>query len=165
MLTELMCYLQAPSAAKKGVELLLAAPTQQEQMNIAKSLQYLNAGWTLDLHRQLFEWLAKAQGFRGGNNFPIFDQELRNNSLTNTTAEERKALGDLLEAKPARRIPMARWLKIGRLSKSGKWMTSFRSWQQNSKTATSNTAGRCSPRPTAMAAIISRETAATSDRI
>jgi putative heme-binding domain-containing protein len=101
MLTTLMSYLQAPSTAKKGVELLLAAPTQQEQMDIARSLQYLNAGWTLDLHRQFFEWLAKAQGFHGGNNFPIFDQELRTNSLMNTTAEERKALGDLLEAKPA----------------------------------------------------------------
>jgi putative heme-binding domain-containing protein len=100
MLTNLLCYLQAPSAAKKGVELLLAAPTQQEQMDIARSLQYLNAGWALDLHRQFFEWLAKAQGFHGGNNFPIFDQEMRTNSLVNTTAEERKELGDLLEAKP-----------------------------------------------------------------
>ncbi len=101
MLTELMSYLQAPSTAKKGVELLLAAPTQQEQMDIAASLQYLNAGWTLDLHRQFFQWLAKAQGFHGGNNFPVYDQELRTNALTNTTADERKELGDLLEAKPA----------------------------------------------------------------
>jgi putative heme-binding domain-containing protein len=100
MLSELLCYLQAPSAAKKGIELLGVAPTQETQMDLAKSLQYLSAGWTLDLHRQFFEWLAKAQGFRGGNNFPIFDQELRNNALTNTTAKERKALGDLLEAKP-----------------------------------------------------------------
>jgi putative heme-binding domain-containing protein len=100
MLGELLCYLQAPSAAKKGVELLIAAPTQEEQMEIAASLQYLNAGWTIDLHRQFFEWLAKAQGFHGGNNFPTYDQELRTNSLMNTTAEERKVLGDLLEAKP-----------------------------------------------------------------
>ncbi|HEX4415881.1 MAG TPA: c-type cytochrome [Lacipirellulaceae bacterium] len=100
MLTQLMSYLQAPSAAKKGVELLLAAPTQQEQIDVARSLQYLNAGWTLDVHRQFFEWLAKAQGFHGGNNFPIFDQELRTNALVNTTAEERKELGELLVAKP-----------------------------------------------------------------
>jgi putative heme-binding domain-containing protein len=95
-----MCYLQAPSAAKKGMELLAVAPTQQDQIDLVKSLQYLNAGWTLDLHRELFQWLVKAQAFHGGNNFPIFDQELRNNCLTNTTAEERNALGDLLDAKP-----------------------------------------------------------------
>ncbi len=100
LLTELLCYLQAPSAATKGMELLAAAPAQEEQMDIVKSLQYLKTGWTPELHRQLFQWFVHAQSYRGGNNFPTFIQELKNNCLENTTAEERKALGDLINAKP-----------------------------------------------------------------
>jgi putative heme-binding domain-containing protein len=100
MLTELLCYLQSPSAAQKGMDLLAAAPAQEEQMDLVKSLRFLKAGWTLDLHRDLFQWFVRAQAYRGGNNFPTFIQELRNDCLANTTADERKVLAEVINAKP-----------------------------------------------------------------
>lgn len=99
MLTELMCYLQAPSAAEKGVRLLATAPTQEEQINLVKSLRFLKTGWTLDLHRELFDWFLRTQAYRGGNNFPTFLQELRNDCLANTSAVDRDALADIINAK------------------------------------------------------------------
>jgi putative heme-binding domain-containing protein len=99
MLTELMCYLQAPSAAKKGIELLAWAPAQEEQINLVRSLQYLKAGWNVDLHRELFKWFVKAQAYRGGNNFPTFIQEMRNSCLANTPVDEQKALADIINTK------------------------------------------------------------------
>lgn len=99
MLTELLCYLQAPSAAEKGMHLLASAPAQEEQMNLVRSLRFLKTGWTLDLHRALFKWFLQAQGYRGGNNFPTFIQELRNDCLVNTSAEERTALDEIINAK------------------------------------------------------------------
>ena len=101
LLTELLCYLQAPSAAKKGMELLAVAPAQEEQINFVKSLRFLKTGWTLELHRELFQWFVRAQAYRGGNNFPTFMQELRNDCLANTSADERKALDELINSKPA----------------------------------------------------------------
>ena len=99
MLTELLCYLQAPSAAEKGMKLLAAAPAQEEQIDLVRSLRFLKAGWTLDLHRELFNWFLRAQAYRGGNNFPTFIQELRNDCLANTSADERKALDKIINAK------------------------------------------------------------------
>jgi len=99
MLTELLCYLQAPSAAEKGIQLLKAVPAQDEQINLVKSLRFLKAGWTPELHRELFKWFLQAQSYHGGNNFPTFIQELRNDCLANTTAEEREALKDIINAK------------------------------------------------------------------
>jgi putative heme-binding domain-containing protein len=99
MLTELLCYLQAPSAAEKGMRLLAAAPAQEEQINLVKSLRFLKSGWTLELHRELFKWFFHAQAYRGGNNFPTFIQELKNDCLANTSAAERESLKDIINAK------------------------------------------------------------------
>lgn len=100
LLTELLCYLQAPSAATKGMELLVAAPTQEAQMDLVKSLRFLKEGWNVDLHRQLFQWFIHAQDFRGGNNFPGYTQDLRNDCLANTSPEERKQLAEIINAEP-----------------------------------------------------------------
>lgn len=101
LLIELLCYLQSPSAAEKGMKLLAEAPAQEEQINIVRSLQYLNNGWTTDLYRQLFQWFLRAQSYRGGNNFAIFIEELRSNCLANTPAPDRQALDSLINAKVA----------------------------------------------------------------
>ncbi|MCC7085305.1 MAG: heme-binding protein, partial [Pirellulales bacterium] len=72
LLTELLCYLQSPSAAEKGMKLLAAAPEQEAQIGLVKSLRFLKVGWTIDLHRELFQWFVRAQSYRGGNNFSGF---------------------------------------------------------------------------------------------
>lgn len=98
LLTELLCYLQSPTAAKKGMELLAVAPEQEAQIGLVKSLRFLKVGWTTDLHRELFQWFVRAQGYRGGNNFRGFIDELRNDCLANTSPEDRKELDQLIAA-------------------------------------------------------------------
>ena len=56
LLTELLCYLQAPSAAQSGMTLLKSAQTQEDQIDIVRSLRVLKTGWTRELYQQLFEW-------------------------------------------------------------------------------------------------------------
>lgn len=98
MLTELMCYWQAPLAAAKGIRLLLAAPTQEEQLGYVRSLRVLSSGWTQELHRELFEWFRRAAAYRGGNNFETFKQEFKTDCLTHVSAADRVALAELIEA-------------------------------------------------------------------
>jgi len=68
LLTEMMCYLQAPMAAEKGVKLLDAAPTQESQLDLARSLRFLRVGWTTKTRREFFQWIVRAQAYKGGEN-------------------------------------------------------------------------------------------------
>jgi putative heme-binding domain-containing protein len=98
MLTELLCYLQAPGAAKKGIKLLAAAHTQEEQMDIARSLRFLRTGWTPDSRRRFFEWVLQAQSYRGGENFRLFIEEFKTDALKGMTDEEIQPLKDVIDA-------------------------------------------------------------------
>ena len=46
VLLETLVYLQAPSAAEKGVKMLADAKSQEPQMQFARSLAHLKEGWT-----------------------------------------------------------------------------------------------------------------------
>ena len=48
LLCETLCFLQAPSAAAKGMALIAAAPNQEEQIEYARSLRMLKAGFNAD---------------------------------------------------------------------------------------------------------------------
>jgi putative heme-binding domain-containing protein len=98
LLTELLCYLQAPGTAEKGVALLNAALTQEEQMDIARSLRFLRTGWTLETRRAFFEWLLRAQTYRGGENLRTFISEFKADVFKDISEEERQALKDVIEA-------------------------------------------------------------------
>jgi putative heme-binding domain-containing protein len=98
MLTELLCYLQSPSAAAKGMQLLAEARTQEEQVDYVRSLRFLSAGWTRQLHRELFEWFRRAAAYKGGNNFETFIEELKRDSLAHVPDVDRVALADVINA-------------------------------------------------------------------
>jgi putative heme-binding domain-containing protein len=100
LLTELMVYLQAPSAAAKGTALLAAAPTQEEQIDQARHLRFLKAGWTLETRRSFLDWFNKARGFHGGANFADFMKEMRTDALANVSEADQKALADVINAPP-----------------------------------------------------------------
>jgi putative heme-binding domain-containing protein len=101
MLTEIMCYLQAPSAAAKGTMLLSHAATKEGQLDLVRSLQHLKTGWTIDLHRNLFKWFAQARDYRGGVSFATYIKELHAKCLANTSAENQAALAEIINAKPS----------------------------------------------------------------
>ena len=98
LLTELMVYLQAPSAAAKGTALLAAAPTQEEQIDQARHLRFLTTGWTLETRRSYLDWFNKARGFRGGANFGDFMKEMRDAALANVSEEDKLKLADVINA-------------------------------------------------------------------
>ena len=105
MLTALMCYLQAPTAAAKGVELLTTSPTQEEQLDIARSLRCLDVGWTPELRREFFQWMGRAQSYKGGVAFSSFVREVERDALAHVPEPERAELDELSQAARDRSNP------------------------------------------------------------
>ncbi len=100
MLAELLIYVQSEKVGAKAVALLSSAPTQEEQLEMAKSLRMLKVGWTLDLRKQYFEWFQRAAGYRGGNSFGLFVEHIRQEAIASLPPEDKSALKETLEAKP-----------------------------------------------------------------
>ena len=65
-LSAIMQFLQAPSAAKKGMALLRSASGQEEQIGYALNLRHLKTGWTSLLRESYFKWFVRAGSFKGG---------------------------------------------------------------------------------------------------
>ncbi len=105
-LCELLVYLQAPGVASKAVALLAAAPSQEEQVEYAKSLRLLRVGWTQQLRETYFRWFARARGYRGGASFAGFVARIRKDALATLTDAERKALEPILAAETPAGSPL-----------------------------------------------------------
>ncbi len=106
VLCETLVYLQSPTVAGKGLALISAAATQEEQIEYARSLRMLKAGWTLQTRTAYFQWLLKAANYRGGASFEKFIEFIRNDAVATLTAEEKAAMKDLLAAKPVKKPPL-----------------------------------------------------------
>jgi putative heme-binding domain-containing protein len=107
MLCETLVYLQSPTAAAKGIALLKSAPTQEEQIEYARSLRMLKAGWTTALRTEQFEWFLKAANYRGGASFEKFLEFIRTDAEASLGADEKTALQTVLAKKPERKSPLA----------------------------------------------------------
>jgi putative heme-binding domain-containing protein len=103
LLCETLVYLQAPSSAAKGMALIANAPTQEEQMEYARSLRMLKAGWTKELRTQQLQWFLKAANYKGGASFDKFIEFIRNDSLATFTDAEKADLAALIAKKPERK--------------------------------------------------------------
>lgn len=100
LLMETLVFLQSPTAAAKGLALIQQAPTQEEQIEYARSLRMLSAGWTVELRRAYFEWFLKAANYRGGASFEKFIEFIRTDAEATLTAAEREAIADVLARQP-----------------------------------------------------------------
>lgn len=103
LLTETLAYLQNPNTAAKGMALIQAAPSQEPQMEYARSLRFLKAGWTSELRKQQLEWFLKAANYNGGASFTKFIEFIRNDSLATFTEAEKKEHAKLIAKKPVRK--------------------------------------------------------------
>jgi putative heme-binding domain-containing protein len=103
LLTETLGYLQDPKAAAKGMALIAAAESQEPQMEYARSLRFLKAGWTKELRTQQLEWFLKAANYKGGSSFDKFIEFIRNDTLTTFTDAEKTELAELIAKKPERK--------------------------------------------------------------
>lgn len=98
-LGQLVVYLQAP-VADKLVKLLETAPTQEEQIEYARSLRRLQAGWTPELRQKYFSWFNKAASYRGGASFHLFVANIKNDALANLKPDEMASIQPILDAAP-----------------------------------------------------------------
>ncbi len=105
LLCETLAFLDSPTAAQKGIALLLEAPTQEEQMEYARSLRNLKTGWTHELRIQYFNWFLKASNYRGGASFTKFIEFIRNDAVASLNPAELKKLAVLLAKKAVVQSP------------------------------------------------------------
>ena len=105
LLCETLCHLQAPGVADKAIKLLQEAPTQEEQIEYARSLRMLKAGWTKELRTAYFNWFLKAANYRGGASFTKFIEFIRRDAAASMSDSEKAELKDLLAKKPESKTP------------------------------------------------------------
>lgn len=105
-LAQMLVYLEAPSAATRLVGALRTAPTQEEQIDLARALRVLKTGWTAPLQQEYFRWFHKAVNFRGGASLNGFLRDIRNDAVANLSESDKNQLKEILEAKPQRVSPL-----------------------------------------------------------
>lgn len=103
LLSETLGYLQSPTAAKKAIALIQTAPTQEEQMQYARSIRLLKTGWTPELQTAYFEWFLKASNYRGGASFAKFIEFIRNDAVASLSKEDTTLLAEILNRKPEKK--------------------------------------------------------------
>jgi putative heme-binding domain-containing protein len=106
MLCETLVFLQDPSLAPKAVAMLKNAPGQEEQLEYARSLRMLKAGWTKQTRTDYFNWFLKAANYRGGASFEKFVEFIRNDAIASLSADEKTALADVLAKQPVKKSPL-----------------------------------------------------------
>ncbi len=109
MLGEILVYLDSPTAATKLLRLIADAPTQEEQLEYARSLRMLKSGWDAGKRKEFFAWLLKAHDFKGGNSFRGFLRLIKADAVATLTPEEKKELKPILDAQPGSgAVPVAK---------------------------------------------------------
>jgi putative heme-binding domain-containing protein len=103
LLCETLAWLQSPAVAAKAMALIEAAPTQEEQMQYARSIRMVTAGWTPQLREAYFEWFLQAANYRGGASFSKFIEFIRNDAVESLSEAEKESMADLLAKKPVRK--------------------------------------------------------------
>lgn len=99
-LAPMLVYLEAPAAASKLVTALRVAPTQEEQLDLARALRVCNTGWTQPLREEYFRWFLKAANFKGGSSLRGFLRDIKVDAMENLSEADQLALKPILETKP-----------------------------------------------------------------
>jgi putative heme-binding domain-containing protein len=106
VLCETLAFLQAPNTAAKGMALIANAESQEPQMEYARSLRFLKAGWTPALRQAQLNWFLQAANYRGGSSFTQFIQFIRNDSLATFTDAEKQQHAALIAQKAVVKSPI-----------------------------------------------------------
>jgi putative heme-binding domain-containing protein len=97
---QVLVFLQDPTVAARTIPLLEAAPTQEEQIDYARTLRLLEQGWTPALRKAYFSWFRRAKRYSGGNSFRGFMNNIQQDALARVSDAEKPQLLALLEAEP-----------------------------------------------------------------
>ena len=121
LLCETLAYLQSTTVAAKAMALIEAAPTQEEQVQYARSIRLLRAGWNNELHTAYFEWFLKAANYRGGASFAKFIEFIRNDAVASLSKPQRQSLKEVLAKKPVRKTALENLGEIFAERSETKW--------------------------------------------
>ena len=103
LLCDTLAWLESPTVAEKAMALIEAAPTQEEQMQYARSIRMLKTGWTDELHTAYFEWFTKAANYRGGASFEKYIQFIRADAVASLSESQKESLKEILAKKPVKK--------------------------------------------------------------
>lgn len=98
-LTRLLANLGAASLPVKAVALLESAPSQEEQLGYATNIRLAREGWTPQARKAFFEWLVRAQTFRGGANLELFVGEIKADAVAGLSEAEKGEYAEILSRK------------------------------------------------------------------
>jgi putative heme-binding domain-containing protein len=121
LLCETLAFLQAPNTAEKSMALIAAAPAQEEQMQYARSIRMLKAGWTPELRTAYFEWFLKAANYRGGASFAKFIEFIRNDAVASLSDAEKDSMKELLAKKAERKSALENLGEVFKGREAKKW--------------------------------------------
>ena len=121
ILCETLAYLQSPTVAQKAISLIDAAPTQEEQVQYARSIRFLKSGWDKGLHTAYFEWFLKAANYRGGASFEKFIQFIRTDAVASLNESQKNELKELLAKKPESKSALENLGEVFQGRKETKW--------------------------------------------
>jgi putative heme-binding domain-containing protein len=121
LLSETLAYLQAPGTAEKTMALIAAAPAQEEQMQYARSIRMLKAGWTPELRTAYFEWFLKAANYRGGASFAKFIEFIRNDAVASLSDAEKESMKELLAKKAVQKSALENLGEVFKGRETKKW--------------------------------------------
>jgi len=115
-LCQVLLAIDAPDAVAKTMDLLVAAPTLEEQVGYVHHLRTVAKGWTPELRKTYFLWWTKdrnkaghsdevqrwftdaGRGYSDGASMPKFLGNFHTQAKATLTAEESLALADVLAA-------------------------------------------------------------------
>jgi putative heme-binding domain-containing protein len=103
LLCETLAWLQSPTVAAKTITLMQSVPTQEEQLQYARSIRMLTAGWTPELRTVYFEWFLKAANYKGGASFDKFIEFIRTDAVASLSESEKESMAELLAKKPVKK--------------------------------------------------------------
>ena len=124
-LSQLLIYLEAPGVVAKALDLLAAAPTQEEQIHYIISLRNLKSRWTMDQHAAYFawfngerktvrhsaqslKWFADAgRDYSDGSSFPRFIANIRKAATAALDDAQRAELASIITGAPVTPKPPA----------------------------------------------------------
>ncbi|MBI3466833.1 MAG: c-type cytochrome, partial [Planctomycetes bacterium] len=121
VLCETLAYLQSPSIAAKAVALIRQAPSQEEQLEYARSLRFVKAGWTPELHAEYFRWFLKAANYHGGASFEKFIEFIRAGAVASLSDAERAKLASVLAEQPVKKSLMEGLAEIFKGRTAANW--------------------------------------------
>ena len=105
-LSAIMQFLQAPSAASKGMALLKGASGQEEQIGYALNLRHLKIGWTSLLRESYFKWFIRAGNFKGGARLSNYLDGIKKDAIASVPDQlMTPSLKKIIDTKPQSKAP------------------------------------------------------------